>query len=210
MDGVIVDTEPIHKKAYFRMFRHFGAAVDEQLYSTFAGASTRKVCNTVIQKFNLDEPVENLEALKRSFFRDYFYNDKEFDLLPGVRELISHYHERQISLVLATSASHQTIDMVFERFGLSGYFEAVVSGTDLKESKPNPEIFLKAAELSGRPIAECMVIEDSTNGITAAHRAGIFCAAYDGGKTQFQDYSLADLVFTDFEQLRLDRLESYF
>lgn len=210
MDGVIVDTEPIHKKAYFKMFESFGANVDEELYSTFAGASTRKVCNTVINRFGLTEAVENLEEVKRTFFKEYFYNDSEFDMVSGVRELIAHYYENNIKMVLATSASHATIDMVFERFDLKRFFKNVISGTDLKESKPNPEIFLKAAELSGESAKECMVIEDSTNGITAAHRAGIFCAGYNGGKTKLQDYSLADIVVTDFQDLELPKLKPYF
>jgi len=210
MDGVIVDTEPIHKKAYFKMFESFGADVDEELYSTFAGASTRKVCNTVIDRFGLTAAVENLEEVKRTFFKEYFYNDSEFDMVPGVRELIAHYYENNIKMVLATSASHATIDMVFERFDLKRFFKDVISGTDLKESKPNPEIFLKAAELSGESAKECMVIEDSTNGITAAHRAGIFCAGYNGGKTKLQDYSFADIVVSDFRELELQKLKPYF
>lgn len=210
MDGVIVDTEPIHKKAYFKMFESFGADVDEELYSTFAGASTRKVCNTVIDRFGLKDPVEKLEEVKRTLFKEYFYNDSEFDMVPGVSELIAHYYGNNIKMVLATSASHATIDMVFERFDLKPFFNDVISGTDLKESKPNPEIFLKAAKLSGESAEQCMVIEDSTNGITAAHRAGIFCAGYNGGKTKLQDYSLADIVVTDFRELELQKLKPYF
>ncbi|MFA7615668.1 MAG: HAD family phosphatase [Weeksellaceae bacterium] len=210
MDGVIVDTEPIHKKAYFKMFESFGADVDEELYSTFAGASTRKVCNTVIDRFGLKDPVEKLEEVKRTLFKKYFYNDSEFDMVPGVSELIAHYYGNNIKMVLATSASHTTIDMVFERFDLKPFFNDVISGTDLKESKPNPEIFLKAAKLSGESAEQCMVIEDSTNGITAAHRAGIFCAGYNGGKTKLQDYSLADIVVTDFRELELQKLKPYF
>lgn len=210
MDGVIVDTEPIHKKAYFRMFENFNAAVSEELYSTFAGASTRTVCTTVIEKFRLNQKVEELEIVKRNYFKELFYNDTEFNLISGVKELIEHYNQNGIVMVLATSASHTTIEMVFERFDLKRFFKSVISGTDLKESKPNPEIFLKAAEISGHKKMECMVIEDSTNGILAAHRAGIFCAGFNGGKTKMQDYSLADITVSDFNKLKINELELYF
>jgi len=210
MDGVIVDTEPIHKNAYFKMFENFGAAVNEELYATFAGASTRKVCETVIEKFGLNEQPEKLEEVKRNYFKELFYADNGFGMIPGMKKLIEHYAKNDIQLVLATSASHTTIRMVFDKFGLNKYFKEVISGTDLRASKPHPEIFLKAAELSGENKANCMVIEDSTNGITAAHRAGIFCAAYNNGNTRLQDYSLADILVSDFSELEIEKLKAYF
>lgn len=210
MDGVIVDTEPIHKKAYFKMFEYFNTDVSEALYASFAGASTRKVCNTVKENFGLDIAVEEMEKVKRDHFKNLFYNEADFDMVPGVMNLIKHYFENNTVMVLATSASHTTIEMVFEKFELNRYFKAIISGTDLKESKPNPEIFVKAAVLSGHQKSECMVIEDSTNGITAAHRAEIFCAGYKGGNTKLQDYSLANIVVTDFSALELTHIQQYF
>ncbi|HLV23157.1 MAG TPA: HAD family phosphatase [Moheibacter sp.] len=210
MDGVIVDTEPLHRKAYFKMFEKFGVNVTPELYAGFAGASTRKVCQTIIDTFNLNQTFEELQDVKREYFKELFYSDAEFDLIPGVRTLIEHYHQNDIKLVLASSASRITIEMVFEKFGLNNYFIGKISGAELKESKPNPEIFLRAAEIAGEPKENCMVIEDSTNGILAAHRSGIFCAGYKSPHTHGQDYSLANLVVTDFSQLNVKNLSNYF
>lgn len=173
MDGVIVDTEPLHRKAYFKTFDELEIAVSEELYTSFTGASTKRVSETLINEFNLDQTYETIAGIKRSHFKDYFYNDEEFDLIPGVRKLIEHYHENGIKLILASSATMVTINMVFEKFGLEPYFRGKISGADLKESKPHPEVFLLAAEMAGEPVENCMVIEDSTNGILAAHRAKI-------------------------------------
>lgn len=210
MDGVIVDTEPLHRKAYYKTFGELGVDVTEELYSTFTGASTKKVFERVSTNFNLSSSIDEMMIFKRSAFKDYFYNDNEFDLVPGVRKLIEHYHENDIKLVLASSASIITIDMVFEKFGLEDYFIGKISGADLKESKPHPEIFLLAAQIAGEPKENCMVIEDSTNGILAAHKAGIFCAGYKSSNTHKQDYSLANIVVESFKELELDRLVSYF
>lgn len=210
MDGVIVDTEPLHKKAYFQMFEVFGAAVTPELYASFAGASTKKVCQTLIDQFGLNHTTEELIQVKRSFFKELFYNDSEFDLIPGVRNLIEHYFENEIKLVLASSASQTTIEMVFEKFDLEKYFIGKISGADLQASKPHPEIFLLAAEMAKEPVENCLVIEDSTNGITAAHRAGIFCAGYKSSHTHLQDYSLANIVVDDFQDLKVENLEKYF
>ncbi|PID93424.1 MAG: ABC transporter ATP-binding protein, partial [Bacteroidetes bacterium] len=115
-----------------------------------------------------------------------------------------------IKMVLASSASMDTITWVFEKFDLNPYFLGKISGADLKESKPNPEIFLKASALANEPIENCMVIEDSTNGILASHRAGIFCAAYKSEHSVLQDYSKANIVVDEFSELEVEKMAKYF
>ncbi len=210
MDGVIVDTEPLHRKAYFKTFDKLGIEVSEDLYASFTGASTKRVCDTLIETFHLGQTFEEIAKIKRDYFKDYFYNDEEFDLIPGVKDLIKHYYESGITLILASSATMTTIDMVFEKFELEKYFSGKISGADLKESKPHPEVFLLAAEMAGQPAENCMVIEDSTNGILAAHRAKIFCAAYRSPHSKNQDYTLADMVVSDYEDLQIDKISQYF
>jgi HAD superfamily hydrolase (TIGR01509 family) len=210
MDGVIVDTEPLHRKAYFKTFDKLGIEVSEDLYASFTGASTKRVCDTLIETFHLGQTFEEIAKIKRDYFKDYFYNDEEFDLIPGVKDLIKHYYESGITLILASSATMTTIDMVFEKFELEKYFSGKISGADLKESKPHPEVFLLAAEMAGQPAENCMVIEDSTNGILAAHRAKIFCAAYRSPHSKNQDYTLADTVVSDYEDLQIDKISQYF
>ncbi|SHG82589.1 HAD family hydrolase [Chryseobacterium vrystaatense] len=210
MDGVIVDTEPLHRKAYFKTFDELGITVSEDLYTSLTGASTKRVAETLIGKYNLTQTYETIAAIKRAHFKDYFDNDEEFDLIPGVKELIKHYHENGVKLILASSATMITINMVFEKFGLEQYFSGKISGAALKESKPHPEVFLLAAEMAEEPAENCMVIEDSTNGILAASRAEIFCAAYRSPHSKNQDYTLADIVVSDYEELELDKLSKYF
>ncbi|WP_226063257.1 HAD family hydrolase [Kaistella polysaccharea] len=210
MDGVIVDTEPLHRKAYFQMFSDFGIEVSEELYSSFTGASTKKVCNTVIEKYSLKATHDELAVIKRKYFKHFFYHDADFDLIPGVKDLIEHYFENNIKLVLASSASMTTINMVFEKFALEKYFIGKISGADLKESKPHPEIFLLATEIAKEPKENCMVIEDSTNGILAAHSAQIFCTAYKSEHSVNQNYEKADLLITDFKEIESDKMDHYF
>lgn len=210
MDGVIVDTEPLHRKAYLKMFEEFGMHVDEALYSTFTGASTKRVCETLCEKFQLEESWEDLAAIKRNYFKNFFDTDPEFDLIPGVKELITHYHDNGIKLVLASSAHMNTINWVFDKFHLHPYFQAKISGADLRESKPHPEIFELAAELAREPRDNCMVIEDSTNGIRAANAAGIFVAAFVSEHSKLQNYTSANLIVYDFADLKVDKVHRYF
>ena len=127
-----------------------------------------------------------------------------------MRETIQNYFENGIKLVLASSASMTTIDMVFDKFDLEKYFIAKISGADLKESKPHPEIFVLASELANERKENCMVIEDSTNGILAAHAAGIFCTAYKSEHSSGQNYEKATLVISDFSEVEFDKISTHF
>ncbi len=209
LDGVIVNTEPIHRKAFFRMFEDFKIDVPNDLYASYTGASTNNVCQDLVDKFNLDKSPEELIETKRIYFKECF-NNETFDLIEGARDLIKHYHDNGLKLVLASSATMETINMVFDKFDLHKYFIGKISGNDLKESKPNPEIFVKAAEIAGEPKKNCMVIEDSTNGILAAYRAEIFCTAYRSFHSKLQDYSKANLLIEDYKEIYLDKITKYF
>lgn len=206
MDGVIVDTEPLHRKAYFNMFEDVNIDVNEQLYDSFTGQATLPICRTLCDHFNLSESPEHLVATKRKHFKYLFENDSSLDLIDGVHDLIMDYHENGLTLVLASSASMPNINRIFDRFDLNKYFIAKISGADLKASKPHPEIFIKAAELAGENRENCMVIEDSTNGIKAAKAANIYCVGFKSPNSVNQDYSKADKVIASFEEILFSKL----
>ena len=88
-----------------------------------------------------------------------------------------------------------------KKFDLDKFFKAKISGADLKESKPNPEIFIKAAKLSGFSKSECIVIEDSTNGIIAAKSAGIYCIGFNSPNSKNQIYDKDDLFVSNFHEI---------
>ncbi|MFD2587873.1 HAD family hydrolase [Croceitalea marina] len=201
MDGVIIDSEPLHHKAYQGMFREVGIRVPDTLYESFTGQATLAICKALVTHFKLRQSPQQLVNIKRSIFKHLFFNDPDLQLISGVLECIKDYHKNELTLVLASSASMITINNVFSRFDLNQYFKAKLSGADLKASKPHPEIFLKAAEASGYAKEECMVIEDSTNGIKAAHAAGIYCVAFKSPHSKNQDYTLANKVISDFKEI---------
>lgn len=206
MDGVIVDTEPLHRKAYFKMFEEVNINVSEAMYDSFTGKATLPICRTLCEHFSLSDTPENLVSIKRKHFKYLFENDSDLALLDGVHELIKDYYNNGLTLVLASSASMPNINRIFERFDLDKYFKAKISGADLKASKPHPEIFIKAAELAQEHTDYCMVIEDSTNGIAAAKAANIYCVGFKSPHSTNQDYSKADRVITSFEEILFSNL----
>ncbi len=208
MDGVIVDTEPVHHFAYNQHFKQLNIEVSPEMYASFTGNSTKNIYERLKAIYELEHDVQTLVEAKRNLFNDAFDNKEDLYLLDGVEELIRDLHQNGMQLVLASSSANVTIHRIFNRFGLHDYFTHKVSGEDFPKSKPHPAIFLKAAELAQTPVENCIVIEDSTNGILAAKAAGIYCVGYDSFHSKMQDYSEADQVIRHFSELNFENIRN--
>ena len=202
MDGVIIDSEEIHKKAYYKTFNTLNIEVSDTLYKSFTGSSTINAFQRLVAHFNLKNDPEELVLDKRKRYVNFFENDPNLHLVAGVEEIIKYFYNKGIILILASSSAMINIDRVFNRFNLNTYFAAKISGADLKESKPNPEIFNKAAILGNISKENCVVIEDSDNGITAANDANIFVFGYANKLSEGQTLENADFVINHFSELK--------
>lgn len=206
MDGVIVDTEPVHHYAYNEHFRQLNIVIKPEIYASFTGNSTKNIFERLKAEFNLTDDVQTLVETKRNLFNAAFDSKEDLYLLEGVEDLIQDLHSNGMQLVLASSSAKLTIDRIFNRFDLHKYFTHIVSGEDFPKSKPHPAIFQHAAFLAQTPVENCIVIEDSTNGILAAKAAGIYCIGYDSFHSKIQDYSKADRVIRNFKELNYDSI----
>ena len=208
MDGVIVDTEPVHKYAYEQHFKQLNINVPPQMYAGFTGNSTKNIFEILKAQFNLKEEIQTLVETKRNLFNTAFDNKKELYLLQGVEALIKELSSHGMQLVLASSSAKVTNNKIFDRFDLHHYFSHIVSGEEFPKSKPHPAIFIRAAFLAQTPVENCIVIEDSTNGIMAAKAANIYCIGYDSLHSKMQDYALADIVIKDFKELSYEKIRN--
>ena len=210
MDGVLVDSEPLHYSAYQKMFQDYQLEVSDSLYQSFTGQATLEICQKLVSTFNLNLKAETLVETKRIYFKQLLEEAQDFKLIKGVRPLIQNYYDAGLCLVLASSASMVNINRIFKRFDLDPYFKAKFSGADLKASKPHPELFIKAAHATGFAKEHCMVIEDAANGVLAAKRAGLFCVGFDSPHSKNQDLSLADLRIRSFKEIYYSKISTYF
>ena len=204
MDGVIVDTEPVHHYAYQQHFKQLNIDVSPEMYASFTGNSTKNIYERLKGIFNIKEEVADLVETKRNLFNDAFDAKEDLYLLEGVETLFQDLHRNGMQLVLASSSAKVTIDRIFNRFQLYPYFTHLVSGEDFPQSKPHPAIFEHAAFLAQTPRENCIVIEDSTNGIKAANAAGIYCIGYDSVHSKLQDLSTANQVISSFDVLNFE------
>ena len=208
MDGVLVNSEPLHHEVSLVQFEQLNIEVTNELFATFTGNSNKMIYQKIKDRFQLDNEIEDLIAAKNRLFIEAFDKKEDLHLMSGVKDLIVDLYNNGMQLVVASSSEMEIINKVFERFDLDKYFTHKVSGNDFPESKPNPAIFLKAAELAQTPIENCIVIEDSTNGIKAAKAAGIYCIAYKSEGVDNQDQSRADSIIYDYKELNYQILKN--
>ena len=208
MDGVLVNSEPLHHEVSLVQFEQLNIEVTNELFATFTGNSNKMIYQKIKDRFQLDHEIEDLIAAKNKLFIEAFDKKEDLHLMSGVKDLILDLYNNGMQLVVASSSEMEIINKVFERFDLDKYFKYKVSGNDFPESKPNPAIFLKAAELAQTPVENCIIIEDSTNGIKAAKAAGIYCIAYKSEGVESQNQSLADSIIHDFKELNYQILKN--
>ena len=110
MDGVIVNTEPLHKKAYFSIFESLGLTVSNELYNSLTGTSTINAFEKLVAHFKLTESPQELVLKKRAVFVNLFKNDPSLSLIEGVEKIIQYLYAKNITMVLASSASMETIN----------------------------------------------------------------------------------------------------
>ena len=206
MDGVLVNSEPLHHQVCKVQFDNLNICVSYELFATFTCNSNKMIYEKLKNQFGLKEAITDLIAEKNRLFIEAFYKDFSHNLIAGVKDLILELHEKGMQLIVASSSEMEIIDAIFDRFELNPYFSYKVSGADFPESKPNPAIFLKAVELSGHSKSECIVIEDSTNGIKAAKAAGIYCIAYKAPDVDSQNQTLADAIINNYSELNFKKI----
>lgn len=202
MDGVILESEPLHDQAAIDVFTQQGfgdAAMLEPHLNDFRGCTEYDFWGFVKKEFNIDTPLEQFLDWKRDAFLKLITNTT-LELMPGLRDVFPKLKEL-FPLALASSSSYSAIDAVVDGLNVRDDFTVIVSGDDVEKGKPEPDIFLLAASKIGVDPAECWVIEDARNGVRAAHAAGMQCIGFSGSPSNKQDLSEADVRIDHFDQL---------
>lgn len=209
MDGVIIDSEPIHKKVLLRLLEEFKVTVSDEEYKNFIGLTNTVIWTKIIEKYGITENVEDLVVRQvRENLKEI--GERDVEPIDGIRELLESLKREKIKIGLASSSPMEGIELVLDKFRIKGYFQEVLSGEDLERPKPEPDIFLKTAKRLGVNPWECVVIEDSKNGVKAAKAADMKCIGYLNPNSGEQDISRADLIVESIEEINIKTLEGLF
>lgn len=208
MDGVILDSEPIHYEVEKKIMNDNGHDFQFEDHARYIGQTTRDLWDDLCTKHDLSEGAEKLAALDcHNYLNELKFGDIEPIL--GVKELIQSLYEQGYKLIVASSAVRENIEVVLGKFDLNTYFQGYVSGQDVKKTKPNPDIFLKAADKIGESPQNCLVIEDAKHGVAAAKSAGISCVAFRNLNSGNQDLSNADYIVNSIEEINIELIKKY-
>jgi beta-phosphoglucomutase family hydrolase len=211
MDGVLVDTNPFHLQKWEGLLAEHGISFDRmalprQVLGPPNDSTLRHFFGAGITAEDRRGLSEELEARFRRAFAPHAKP------LPGVERLIAECQENGILMAVASSAISKNVNFIVDALGLRAYFHVILSGDEVTQGKPHPEIFEKTAHKLGLVPAGCVAIEDSFVGIEAAKRAGMKCVAVATTfpAQELRAHTQADLVVQALEALNVQKLRKLF
>jgi HAD superfamily hydrolase (TIGR01509 family) len=172
MDGLMVDSEPVARIGWQRALAEHGRALAEDVFLQLLGRTTEGTRAILVQAYGAGLPFESMLQHKRQYVQDEIARHG-VAIKPGLPELLAWLEARRTAKAVASSARREDVMHKLTRTGLAGRFEAIVTGDQVTNGKPAPDIFLEAARQLGAPARECAVLEDSDAGIQAAQAAGM-------------------------------------
>ena len=199
MDGVLVDSEPVHFAADYKMLKsNFNIELRYEDYRQYIGSTIEKLWKFFREKYKLfDYEWNELMEMAEKVLAEMTERDG-YPKIEGVSELVKELKSKGYMLAVASSSPMMKIERNLKQLGIYELFDKRVSGMEIKNPKPSPDIFLKASELLSVKPSECIVIEDSENGVLSAKAAGMACLGFVNPSSGNQDLSKADYLFEGF------------
>lgn len=168
-DGLMFDTETIYEECWFSVADEMGITIPEGYFTGIRGSSGENLMNK-IRAFLPGVDVDTY--VKKVYTRSFEIQDTRLPEKKGLRELLAFFHENGVKMCVASSTERSRVEKNMRKSGILHYFDNLTCGDEVSQGKPDPEIFLKAAEKMGLAPEDCYVFEDSYNGIRAGHAAG--------------------------------------
>ena len=211
MDGTIIDSEPIYEKVNEEIYDKYGFNLTQEDYDRHMGANLKDIWEDILDRYQVKEEYSHYKV--EDFMEDHIHESyqgladaEELELMPGVKKWFDFLKDHGYKMIIASSSYAPVIEHIYQRFELDQYMEGYVDGNSIENGKPAPDIFLKAAEKMGVKAEECLVIEDSENGVNGAHQAGAKVVGFNRAQDESQDLSKADLVIEEFNQENLHKI----
>jgi len=201
MDGTLVDTEPFNTEIEKSLFKLNKIEISEEEHQKYIGVASDAMWLEIAKRNKLQIPVSELiEQNHKESFR-YLSEVEQIPIMPGLVELLEKLQAKKYPMAVASSSTPEIIDLILKKTNLKNYFQVIVSAQETGKSKPEPDVFLLAAEKLGIKPVNCLAVEDSENGIKAAIAAGMTCVAYQSPEADPQKQKDADAVIQNYSQL---------
>ena len=201
MDGVIIDSEPIHFRAFRQFFQSIGIEYTPQENALYLGRRDIEISAILIEKFNLSYTPEELTEKKETIFAELIR--QEALPRPGLMDTLEEATGLNLPIAVASSATMPSIKLIVDALKIGRYFHNLSSGDEVKSGKPAPDVFLLAASRMQVHPSNCLVIEDTEAGVEAAKRAGMRVVAIPCEATRHQTHDEADMRVGSLSELKL-------
>ncbi len=200
MDGLLVDSEPIHLRTNRTFWGKYNRTFSEEHAHRFRGRKISEEIAELSREWKINDSIPKLIEQRESLFMSLA--QRSLALSKGAMPLLKYFASHRIPIALGTSSHIPYVNFVMQRFAIRAYFQAIVTGEEVYKGKPHPDVFLFASKKLGVPPAHCLVLEDAVNGVTAAKAAGMRCFAVPGPNTDVSFYRHADEVFNSLIEIR--------
>jgi len=207
-DGVIIDSSRQHEESWNRLAHELGKPLPEGHFKAGFGRKNEFIIPNLLKWEDQPAEVHRLSLRKEALYREVV-REQGLEPLPGVRTWLARLEAAGIPRVVGSSTHRENIEVSLEILCLGGYFTKIVSSEDVSHGKPDPEVFLKAAEKIGLPPGRCVVFEDAHVGIEAARRAGMRVIAV-ATTNSLQDLGEADLAVKRLDELQVAEITKWF
>lgn len=202
MDGVIIDSEPIHFEVDIQTMKDFGCSISKEELNKYVGTTNEYMFTDIKNKYKLDKSVEEIinyrcELVKRKVI------ESDLVAIEGIIDLLKNIKSKNIPAAIASSSPRDFIEVVVSKFGIEDYFSCILSGEEVENGKPAPDIYVETAKKLGISPEECVVIEDSKNGVLAAKKAGMKCIGFKNVNSGEQDLSKADFIVNSIVEISI-------
>ena len=201
MDGTLVDTEPFNTEIEKSLFKLNKIEISEEEHQKYIGVASDAMWLEIAEWNQLQIPVSELIEQNHKESYRYLSEVEQIPIMPGLVDLLEKLLAKNYPMAVASSSTPEIIGLILRRTNLKKYFRVIVSAQETGKSKPEPDVFLLAAEKLGINPANCLVVEDSENGIKAAQAAGMTCVAYQASGSDHKKQKEADAVIRNYSQL---------
>lgn len=195
LDGLLVDSEPLHQEAFNTFLARHGIAYrfeEEEYGRVFVGTPVVENIGYLVERFALDLTFDEVLNEREAIFQSLIDQASNLRAMPGVIELLEELESRGIKVAVASGSPRRQVETMLRGLGIDKKARVVVAGTDVPKTKPAPDVYLKAVEELGVPTWQTMAVEDSATGITSAKAAGLTVIVVPNRYTRRQDLSQAD------------------
>jgi beta-phosphoglucomutase len=203
MDGVLVDSYRPHLESWQLTAREYHLAMTEPQFARYFGYTSREIIHAVWGDRFPEDQIPQFDRRKEAVYRELI--QKEIPAVPGLHDLLKSLAADGAKMAVGSSGPIENINLVLDHLGIRNYFSGLVSAHDVTAGKPNPEVFLKAAEKMNLSPACCVVIEDAPPGIQAAHAAGMKCigllTSHPSERVSAADFITENLTGVDTEEV---------